>query len=53
MFYATSSEPGESDKVAYGRPYNKDIVITKDQELKLKYTGPYRLLGSGNVEEIK
>jgi len=53
MFYAASSEPGESDKVAYGRSYNRDIVITKDQELKLKYTGPYRLLGTGKVEEIK
>ena len=53
MLYAASSEPGESDKVAYGRSYNRDIVITKDQELKLKYTGPYRLLGTGKVEEIK
>jgi hypothetical protein len=53
MFYAASSEPGESDKVAYGRSYNKAIVITKAQELKLKYTGPYRLLGTGKVEEIK
>ena len=52
-FYATSSNPAESDKVAFGKPYNKDIVITKDQELKLKYIGPYRLLGSGSIEEIK
>jgi len=52
-FYATSSNPAESDKVTFGKPYNKDIVITKDQELKLKYIGPYRLLGSGSVEEIK
>lgn len=52
-FYATSSNPAESDKVTFGKPNNKDIVITKDQELKLKYIGPYRLLGSGSVEEIK
>ena len=52
-FYATSSNPSESDKVTFGKPQNKDIVITTDQELKLKYIGPYRLLGSGSVEEIK
>jgi hypothetical protein len=52
-FYATSSNPAESDKVTFCKPHNKDIVITKDQELKLKYIGPYRLLGSGSVEEIK
>lgn len=52
-FYATSSDPAESDKVTFGKPHNKDIVITKDQELKLKYIGPYRLLGSGSLEEIK
>ena len=51
-FYATSSDPAESDKVTFGRPHDKDVVITKDQELKLKYIGPYRLLGSGHVEEI-
>ena len=52
-FYATSSDPAESDKVTFGEPHKKDIVIIKDQELKLKYIGPYRLLGSGSVEEIK
>jgi len=52
-FYATSSDPAQSDKVTFGRPHDQDIVITKDQELKLKYIGPYRLLGSGHVEEIK
>jgi len=52
-FYATSSNPSESEKVTFGEPHNKDIVITKDQELKLKYIGPYRLLGSGSVEYIK
>src|SRR5208282_4883628 len=52
-FYAASSNPAESDQVSFGEPHNKDIVITKDQELKLKYIGPYRLLGSGSVEEIK
>ena len=52
-FYATSANPAESEKTTFGRPHNKDIVITKDQALKLKYIGPYRLLGSGSVEEIK
>ena len=52
-FYATSSDPAESDQVTFGEPHKKDIVIAKDQELKLKYIGPYRLLGSGSVEEIK
>lgn len=51
--YATSSNPAESDQVSFGEPNNKDIVITKGQELKLKYIGPYRLLGSGSVEEIE
>jgi len=51
-FYATSSNPAESERVTFGEPNNKDVVITKDQELKLEYTGPYRLLGSGSVEEI-
>ncbi len=52
-FYATTSNPAESDKVTFGKPNNKDIAINKDQELKLKYIGPYRVLGSGSVEEIK
>jgi len=51
--YATSSNPAESEQATWGEPNTKDIVTTKGQELKLKYTGPYRLLGSGNVEEIK
>jgi len=53
QFYATSSNPVESDKVTWGEPNKKDIVITKNQQLSLKYTGPYRLLGSGSVEEIE
>lgn len=52
-FYATSSNPAECDNVTFGKPHNLDIEITKDQELKLKYIGPYRLLGSGHVAEIK
>ena len=52
-FYATSSDPAESDQVTFGEPHKKDIVIAKDQELTLKYIGPYRLLGSGSLEEIK
>ena len=52
-FYGTSDNPAESDKVVWGEPHNKDIVIAKDQVLKLKYTGPYRMFGSGNIEDIK
>ncbi|MBF0503670.1 MAG: hypothetical protein HQL14_01070 [Candidatus Omnitrophica bacterium] len=52
-FYGTSDNPAESDKVVWGEPNKKDIVIAKDQVLKFKYTGPYRMFGSGNVEEIK
>ena len=52
-FYATSSDPTESNEVTFGEPHTKDIVIAKDQELKLKYIGAYRLLGSGSLEEIK
>ena len=51
--YAASSNPADIEKASYGTPNSKDISITKNQELKLKYTGPYRLTGSGNVEEIK
>ena len=52
-FYAVSSNPGESEKVSYGKPTKREIVIVKDQEQKLKYTGPYRLFGEGKVEVIQ
>jgi hypothetical protein len=52
-FYAVSSKPEESEKVAYGKPTGRELVIIKDEEQKLKYTGPYRLLGEGNVEVIQ
>ena len=52
-FYACSSNPEESEKVSYGAPTTREIVIIKDQEQKLKYTGPYRLLGEGKVEVIQ
>ena len=52
-FYGTSEKPAESDKVVWGEPHNKDIVIAKDQVLRLKYVGSYRMFGSGSVEEIK
>ena len=52
-FYAVSSNPGESEKVSYGAPTKTEIVIIKDKEQKLKYTGPYRLLGEGKVEVIQ
>ena len=49
-FYAVSSNPGESERVSFGEPTKREIVIIKDQEQKLKYTGPYRLFGEGKVE---
>jgi hypothetical protein len=52
-FYATASDPAESEKVTFGKPYVKDVVIANNEVLKLRFTGPYRLLGSGDVEEIK
>ena|ERR1017187_9373915 len=52
-FYAASSDPGESEQVSYGEPTKMEIVIVKDQEQKLKYTGPYRLFGQGKVEVIQ
>ena len=52
-FYAVSSKLEESEKVSYGEPTIREIVIIKDQEQKLKYTGPYRLFGEGKVEVIQ
>lgn len=52
-FYVTSSNPADSEKVTFGESTKKDIVTTKNQEQKLKYVGPIRLTGSGNLEEIK
>ena len=49
-FYATFPDPKESEKVAFGHLTPKAIVITKDKEQSLKYTGPWRLLGEGKVE---
>jgi hypothetical protein len=51
-FYAVSSNPEDSEKVSFGMSTKTEIVILKDQEQKLKYTGPYRLLGEGKVEVI-
>jgi hypothetical protein len=52
-FYAVSSNPGESEKVSFGMSTTKEIVIAKDKEQKLKYTGPYRLSGEGKVEIVQ
>jgi len=52
-FYAVSSNPEESEKVSFGEPTKKEIVIIKEQEQKLKYTGPYRLFGEGKVEVVQ
>jgi hypothetical protein len=52
-FYACSSNPEESEKVSYGKPTAREIVIIKDKDQTLKYTGPYRLLGEGKVEVIQ
>lgn len=51
--YAVSSNPEESEMVSFGKPSTREIVIIKDQEQKLKYTGPYRLFGAGKVEEVQ
>ena len=52
-FYAVSSEPAESEKVAFGKPTNSEIIIVNGKEQKLKYTGPIRLFGEGKVEGIQ
>jgi hypothetical protein len=52
-FYAVSSDPAESEKVSYGEPTTSEIVIVKDKEQTLKYTGPYRLFGEGKLEVIQ
>ena len=52
-FYATSGKPEDSEKVSFGEPTKKVIVITKDKEQSLKYTGPLRLFGEGKVEVNK
>ena len=51
-FYAVSSAPEESEKVSFGKPTQKEIVLIKDNEQKLRYTGPIRLFGEGKVEVI-
>ncbi len=52
QFYAVSSDPAESEKVSFGRPTKSDIIIVKDKEHTLKYTGPIRLFGEGKLEVI-
>ena len=52
-FYACSDNPEESEKASFGYPTQREIVIIKDSEQKLKYTGPWRLLGEGKVEVIQ
>ena len=52
-FYATFPDPKESEKVAFGHLTKKVIVITKDKEQSLKYTGPWRLFGQGKIEVNK
>jgi hypothetical protein len=52
-FYATSSNPADSEKVTFGESSKKDVVLSKNQELKLQYTGPIRLSGTGSLEELK
>ena len=49
-FYATFPDPKVSEKVAFGHLTKKVIVITKDKEQSVKYTGPWRLFGEGTVE---
>ena len=51
-FYAVSATR-ESEKVSFGEPTEREIIIIKDQEQKLKYTGPYRLFGEGKLAVIQ
>ena len=51
--YAVSSQPEASEKVSFGKATKRDIVIIKDKEQELKYTGSYRLLGEGKVEVVQ
>ena len=51
--YATAADPAESGKVTFGKPSDTEVVIANNDVLKLCYTGPYRLLGACNVEELK
>lgn len=48
--YATTAKEGGSENVTFGKASSKEIIITKDTVLTMKYTGPYRLLGEGKVE---
>lgn len=48
--YATTAKEGGSENVTFGKASTKEIMITKDTVLTMKYTGPYRLLGEGKVE---
>ena len=52
-FYAVSSEPAESEKVAFGKPTNSEIIIVNGKGQKLKYTGPIRLFGEGKLEVVQ
>ena len=52
-FYGTSDNPAKAIRLFWGEPNKKDIVIVKDQALKLKYTCLYRMFGAGNIEDVK
>ena len=52
-FYACSSNPEDSEKVSFGASTTREIVMAKDKEQRLRYTGPYRLLGEGKVEVLQ
>ena len=52
-FYATSGKAENSGKVTFGKLTKKVVIITKDKEQSLKYTGPWRLFGEGTVEVNK
>jgi hypothetical protein len=48
--YVPPRNAAKSEKVAFGKPTTKDIVVMKDTGQTLKYTGPYGFFGKGSVE---
>ena len=52
-FYVTSNEPDKTESVTFGTATKSEIVIVKDKVQTLKYTGPWRLFGSGSLDEVK
>jgi hypothetical protein len=52
-FYATSGRPEDSQKVTFGKPTQKVVVVSKEKAQTVKYTGPWRLFGQGKFEIVQ